>query len=135
MRKPSFSLFEEFKKLFDSVNRKNNLRQQLIPYFISSHPGCHEVDMAELAVKTKRLDFHLEQVQDFTPTPMTLATEIYYSGYHPYTLEKVFTAITPEEKLAQRQYFFWYDRAYRIPITNSLRRLHRPDLVAQLFAR
>jgi uncharacterized radical SAM protein YgiQ len=135
MRKPSFSLFEEFKKLFDSVNRKNNLRQQLIPYFISSHPGCHEVDMAELAVKTKRLDFHLEQVQDFTPTPMTLATEIYYSGYHPYTLEKVFTAITPEEKLAQRQYFFWYDRTYRIPITNSLRRLHRPDLVAQLFAR
>jgi hypothetical protein len=91
--------------------------------------------MAELAVKTKRLDFHLEQVQDFTPTPMTLATEIYYSGYHPYTLEKVFTAITPEEKLAQRQYFFWYDRTYRIPITNSLRRLHRPDLVAQLFAR
>jgi uncharacterized radical SAM protein YgiQ len=135
MRKPSFSLFEEFKQLFDRINRQNNLRQQLIPYFISSHPGCHEIDMAELAVKTKRLDFHLEQVQDFTPTPMTLATEIYYSGYHPYTLEKVFTAITPEEKLAQRQYFFWYDRAYRIPITNSLRRLHRPDLVARLFSR
>ncbi len=135
MRKPSFSLFEEFKQLFDRINRQNNLRQQLIPYFISSHPGCHEIDMAELAVKTKRLDFHLEQVQDFTPTPMTLATEIYYSGYHPYTLEKIFTAITPEEKLAQRQYFFWYDRAYRIPITNSLRRLHRPDLVARLFSR
>lgn len=135
MRKPSFSLFEEFNRLFDNINRRNNLRQQLIPYFISSHPGCHEIDMANLAVKTKRLDFHLEQVQDFTPTPMTVATEIYYTGYHPYTLEKIFTPVTPEEKLAQRQYFFWYDRAYRAPITAALNRLHRPDLLRALFSR
>ncbi len=135
MRKPSFAQFEEFKRLFDTINKRNDLRQQLIPYFISSHPGCHEIDMAQLAVKTKRLDFHLEQVQDFTPTPMTVATEIYYTGYHPYTLEKIFTATTPEEKLAQRQYFFWYDRTYRVSITNSLRRLHRPDLINALFAR
>ncbi|MDE6283779.1 MAG: YgiQ family radical SAM protein [Muribaculaceae bacterium] len=135
MRKPSFDLFEEFKQVFDRVNAKNNLRQQLIPYFISSHPGCREIDMANLAVKTKRLDFRLEQVQDFTPTPMTVATEIYYSGYHPYTMQRVFTAITPEEKLAQRQYFFWYDRTYRSSITASLNRLHRPDLIRTLFAR
>ena len=135
MRKPSFDLFGAFKRLFDDVNRRHNLRQQLIPYFISSHPGCHELDMAQLALKTKQLDFHLEQVQDFTPTPMTLSTEIYYTGYHPYTMEKVFTAITPEDKLAQRQYFFWYDRAYRIPITESLHRLHRPDLIRALFSR
>ena len=135
MRKPSFSLFEEFNRLFDNINRRNNLRQQLIPYFISSHPGCHEIDMANLAVKTKRLDFHLEQVQDFTPTPMTVATEIYYTGYHPYTLEKIFTPVTSEEKLAQRQYFFWYDRAYRAPITAALNRLHRPDLLRALFSR
>lgn len=133
MRKPPFSQFEEFKRLFDSVNKRHNLHQQLIPYFISSHPGCHETDMAKLAVKTKKLDFHLEQVQDFTPTPMTVATEIYYTGYHPYTLEKVYTAVTPEEKLAQRQYFFWYDRTYRQSITASLRRLHRPDLLHALF--
>jgi len=133
MRKPPFSQFEEFKRLFDSVNKRHNLRQQLIPYFISSHPGCHETDMAKLAIKTKKLDFHLEQVQDFTPTPMTVATEIYYTGYHPYTLEKVYTAVTPEEKLAQRQYFFWYDRTYRQSITASLRRLHRPDLLHALF--
>lgn len=133
MRKPSFKQFEEFKRLFDGVNRKCNLRQQLIPYFISSHPGCHETDMAQLAVKTKKLDFHLEQVQDFTPTPMTLATEIYYTGYHPYTMERVFTATTPEEKLRQRQYFFWYDRTYRAGITKSLNRLHRQDLIRQLF--
>ncbi|MGM9821825.1 MAG: YgiQ family radical SAM protein [Muribaculaceae bacterium] len=135
MRKPSFALFHEFKKIFDRVNRQYELRQQLIPYFISSHPGCHEVDMAELAIKTRDLDFHLEQVQDFTPTPMTVATEIYYSGIHPYTGEKIFTATRPEEKLAQRQYFFWYDRAYRSGIEASLRRLHRPDLLARLFDR
>lgn len=135
MRKPSFDLFHQFKKVFDDVNRRHNLRQQLIPYFISSHPGCREIDMAELAVKTRRLDFHLEQVQDFTPTPMTVATEIYYTGYHPYTLEKIYTPVTPEEKLAQRQYFFWYDATYRRSITAALNRLHRPDLLRELFSR
>lgn len=135
MRKPSFALFHDFKKVFDDVNKRYGLRQQLIPYFISSHPGCHELDMAQLAVETKELDFHLEQVQDFTPTPMTVATEIYYSGYHPYTGERVFTAKTRDEKLAQRRYFFWYDKAYRPEIMNSLRRLHRSDLITKLFGR
>ncbi len=133
MRKPSFDLFYEFKRIFDRINQCDNLRQQLIPYFISSHPGCTEIDMAELAVKTRELDFHLEQVQDFTPTPMTVATEIYYSGFHPYTGKKIFTAIRPEEKLAQRQYFFWYDRTYRPGIVASLNRLHRPDILRRLF--
>ena len=133
MRKPSFSLFKKFKSIFDRVNKETGLRQQLIPYFISSHPGCHEVDMAELACITKSLDFHLEQVQDFTPTPMTVATEIYYTGYHPYTGEKVFTARTEKEKLAQRQFFFWYKPESRQEIVNALRRLHRPDLLATLY--
>ena len=133
MRKPDFSLFHDFKRIFDSVNRRAGLRQQIIPYFISSHPGCHEVDMAELAAETKQLNFHLEQVQDFTPTPMTLATEIYYTGIHPYTGERVFTATSPEEKLAQRKYFFWYDRTYRSGIIRSLHRLHRPDLIQKLY--
>ncbi len=134
MRKPSFSQFYDFKRIFDRVNRQYGLNQQIIPYFISSHPGCRETDMAELAIKTRELDFHLEQVQDFTPTPMTVATEIYYTGYHPYTGERIYTAIRPEDKLAQRQYFFWYDRAYRRGIETSLRRLHRPDLLRRLFA-
>ncbi len=133
MRKPPFSLFHEFKKIFDRTNRVHGLKQQLIPYFISSHPGCHETDMAELAVETKEMDFHLEQVQDFTPTPMTVATEIYYTGIHPYTGEKVYTARTRDEKLAQRQYFFWYDKTYRPGIIRSLNRLHRPDLIAKLY--
>lgn len=133
MRKPSFSLYYDFKKIFDRVNRVNGLNQQLIPYFISSHPGCREVDMAELAVETKGLNLHLEQVQDFTPTPMTLSTEIYYTGIHPYTGEKMFTATTRDEKLAQRKYFFWYDRAYKFEITQSLKKLHRNDLLRKLF--
>lgn len=133
MRKPQFSLYYDFKKIFDRVNRVNGLNQQLIPYFISSHPGCREIDMAELAVETKNLNMRLEQVQDFTPTPMTLSTEIYYTGIHPYTGERVYTAITRDEKLAQRKYFFWYDRAYRLEITRSLKRLHRQDLLRKLF--
>ena len=135
MRKPSFELFGKFKQRFERVNRQHGLNQQLIPYFISSHPGCTEVDMAALAVETKGLNFQLEQVQDFTPSPMTLATEIYYTGYHPYTLEKVYTARTKNEKLAQRQYFFWYKPEFRKQIIHSLQRLKRNDLIKKLFGR
>ena len=133
MRKPPFSQFGEFKKIFDRINHEEGLRQQLIPYFISSHPGCKEEDMAELAVITKRLDFHLEQVQDFTPTPMTVATEAWYTGFHPYTLEPVFSAKTQREKLAQRQFFFWYKPEERRNIINELRRIGRQDLIDKLY--
>ncbi len=133
MRKPSFRLFYDFKKIFDSVNRKHGLNQQLIPYFISSHPACRETDMAELACITKGLNFHLEQVQDFSPTPMTVASEIYYTGIHPYTGEKIFTATTEKEKLAQRQFFFWYKPEMKAQITEELQRLHRPDLIRALY--
>ena len=133
MRKPPFAQFETFKKIFDRINQEEGLRQQLIPYFISSHLGCHEEDMAELAVITKRLDFHLEQVQDFTPTPMTVSTEAWYTGYHPYTLEPVFSAKTQREKLAQRQFFFWYKPEERRNIVNELRRIGRSDLIDKLY--
>ena len=135
MRKPPFSQFESFKKIFDDINTKENLRQQIIPYFISSHPGCKEEDMAELAVKTKNLNFHLEQVQDFTPTPMTVSTEAWYTGFDPYTLEPVFSAKTQREKLAQRQFFFWYKPEERRNIEHELMRLGRPDLLRQLYPR
>ena len=135
MRKPPFSQFESFKKIFDDINTKENLRQQIIPYFISSHPGCKEEDMAELAVKTKNLNFHLEQVQDFTPTPMTVSTEAWYTGFDPYTLEPVFSAKTQREKLAQRQFFFWYKPEERRNIEHELMRLGRPDLIRQLYPR
>lgn len=134
MRKPSFKQFGEFKRIFDRINREENLRQQLIPYFISSHPGCHEEDMAELAILTKDMDFQLEQVQDFTPTPMTVSTEAWYTGYDPYTLEPIFSAKTPQDKLAQRQFFFWYKPEERRSIEQSLRRIGRQDLSTRLFA-
>lgn len=133
MRKPSYEQFERFKRIFDRINKEENLRQQIIPYFISSHPGCHEEDMAELAVITKRQDFHLEQVQDFTPTPMTISTEMWYTGYDPYTMEKVYSAKTPEEKLRQRQFFFWYKPEERTGIERELRRIGRSDLIGKLY--
>lgn len=133
MRKPSFKLFYDFKAIFDKINREEHLNQQIIPYFISSHPGCKAEDMAELAVLTKNLDFQLEQVQDFTPTPMTVSTEAWYTGVHPYTLEPVFSAKTQQEKLAQRQFFFWYKPQERNNITRELRKMNRPDLIDKLF--
>ena len=132
MRKPPFRQFDDFKHIFDRINREAHLNQQIIPYFISSHPGCREEDMAQLAVLTKRLDFQLEQVQDFTPTPMTVSTETWYTGYDPYTLQEVYSAHSPKEKLAQRQYFFWYKPEERRSIEQSLRRIGRSDLIREL---
>lgn len=134
MRKPSFKLFEQFKVIFDKINKEENLKQQLIPYFISSHPGCQAQDMANLAIITKKLNFQLEQVQDFTPTPMTVSTETWYTGYDPYTLEPVYCAKTPNEKLAQRQFFFWYKPEERKNIERELRKIGRPELIEQLFS-
>ncbi|MBR1631007.1 MAG: DUF3362 domain-containing protein, partial [Paludibacteraceae bacterium] len=133
MRKPSFGLFEQFRQHFEQVCRRNHLNQQIIPYFISSHPGCSEADMAALAAKTKHQGFELEQVQDFTPTPMTLATEIYYTGLNPYTMKPVYTAHSKEDKLAQRQFFFWYKPEYRAGIIKSLRRIGHPELIDRLL--
>ena len=133
MRKPSFNQFYSFKKIFDKINKEQNLRQQIIPYFISSHPGCTEEDMAELAVITKQLDFHLEQVQDFTPTPMTVSTEAWYTGFHPYTLQPIFSAKTQKDKLSQRMFFFWYKPEERKTIIQTLKRLGRNDLIDKLY--
>ena len=135
MRKPSFQLFYDFKHIFDEVNKRHHLKQQLIPYFISSHPGCTASDMAELAVITKGLNFQLEQVQDFTPTPMTVSTEAWYTGYHPYTLEPVYSAKTQRDKLAQRQFFFWYKPSEKQNIIRELRRINRTDLIQKLFGK
>lgn len=134
MRKPSFTQFEEFKRIFDKINKEENLRQQIIPYFMSSHPACKEADMADLAVRTKRLDFHLEQIQDFTPTPMTVSTEAWYTGYDPYTLEPVFSAKTPKDKNNQRLFFFWYKKEERQNIERELRKIGRPELINELYS-
>ena len=133
MRKPSFRLFHQLKYAFDDINRKYKLNEQIIPYFISSHPGCRPEDMAELAVATKELDFRLEQVQDFTPTPMTLATTMYYSGYHPYSLKKIETAKSEKDKKQQNMFFFWYKKEFKEQIISTLRKIRRPDLISKLY--
>lgn len=135
MRKPPFQLFLQLKNLFDEINHKYQLKEQLIPYFISSHPGCKPEDMAELAIHTKQLDFRLEQVQDFTPTPLTLATTMYYTGYHPYSLKKINTPKSEKEKKQQNMFFFWYKKEFREPIISALQKLKRPDLIKRLYGK
>ncbi|WP_233145449.1 YgiQ family radical SAM protein [Labilibacter marinus] len=135
MRKPDFKLFYKFKKDFDEINKANDLNQQIIPYFISSHPGSQVEDMVNLAVETKQLDFRLEQVQDFTPTPMTVATVIFYAGVHPYTLEKTFTAKTKEQKQNQRIFLFWYKPEYKKKIESLLKQNNQQELINQLFTK
>ena len=133
MRKPSFKHFKSFKEKYDAINKKHGLDQPLIPYFISSHPGCEKEDMAELAAETKKLGFKLEQVQNFTPTPMTVATVIYYSGVHPYTLEPTYTAIQKDEKEDQHQFFFWYKEEQQEKIRKDLKQMNRKDLEEELL--
>ena len=133
MRKPSFKYFHKFKERFDKINIKKGLKLQLIPYFISNHPACEVEDMANLAAETKDMGFQLEQVQGFTPTPMTVATVIYYSGYHPYTLKKVNTPITRQEKEEQHRFFFWYKDENKAWIKKTLNRLGREDLLKVLL--
>jgi uncharacterized radical SAM protein YgiQ len=135
MRKPSFKHFYDFKKKFEKVCAKAGLKQQLIPYFISSHPGSTPASMANLACETKDLGFRLEQVQDFTPTPMTVATVIYYSGYHPYTLKPVYTARSKNEKKEQHRFFFWYKKENWAWIRNTLGKMNRQDLVERLLGK
>ena len=135
MRKPSFSYFLELKKLFDNLNRKDNAKRQIIPYFISSHPGCKTEDMAELAAETAKLGLRLEQVQDFTPTPMTLATVMYYTGINPYTGKKIFRARSLKDKKLQQLFFFWYKPENRNRIKSLLKSMRRSDLIDKLYGR
>ena len=132
MRKPPFRQFHDFKRIFDRINSREGLKQQIIPYFISSHPGSTLENMAELAAETKQLNFHLEQVQDFTPTPMTMATEMYYTGINPETGEEIYAARSMREKEAQRRFFFWYKPEERKQIVQQLRQMKRTDLIRKL---
>ena len=133
MRKPSFELFRETKRRFDEICRQAGLRYQLVPYFISSHPGCRLQDMADLAVEMKRLGYRLEQIQDFTPTPMTLSTEMYYTGIDPATMKPVYVAVTPVDKADQRRMFFFYKPELKGEIMQSLRRSGNEKYIAKLF--
>ncbi|MBQ7280223.1 MAG: YgiQ family radical SAM protein [Bacteroidales bacterium] len=133
MRKPSFKLFKDIKQEFNDICRKAGLRYQLIPYFISSHPGCRLKDMADLAVEMKQMGYRLEQIQDFTPTPMTLSTEMYYTGINPETMEPVYVATHANEKNEQRQMFFFYKAEYEASIRKALHNAHLDEYIPKLF--
>jgi len=133
MRKPNFEHFKNFKKQYDKIDKKYNLNQQLIPYFISSHPACKEEDMANLAAETKEMGFQLEQVQDFTPTPMTVATVIYYSSFHPYTMKQYFVPKTKQDKQNQHRFFFWYKRENQQWIIKQLQNTKQAHLIKVLL--
>ncbi|MHC1731749.1 MAG: YgiQ family radical SAM protein [Bacteroidales bacterium] len=106
MRKTPFRHFRKLREKFLGIIRSHRLKFELIPYFISAHPGTTEKKMGELARELSDLGMHPEQVQDFTPTPMTLATAMYYLGFDPYTGKKVYVARDIAEKRRQKGYFF-----------------------------
>ena len=133
MRKPSFTLFKETKRRFDEICKQAGLRYQLIPYFISSHPGCRLEDMAQLAVDMKKMGYRLEQIQDFTPTPMTISTEMYYTGIDPTTMKPVYVATSPIDKADQRRMFFFYRSELRRDIIQSLRRSGNAQFIPLIF--
>ena len=135
MRKPSFDKFVKMKEKFDKINREEGKRQQIVPYFISSHPGSNVEDMADLAIRTKEQGYHLEQIQDFTPTPMTLATVMYYTGIDPYTGKKIYTANTLSRKKLQRTFFFWYKPENKKIIKDVLLKSHLGHLIGKLYGR
>jgi uncharacterized radical SAM protein YgiQ len=126
MRKPPFELFKKLKKRFEAVNEREGTKYEIIPYFISSHPGSGEKEMRNLSAEVRSLGIKPEQVQDFTPTPMTLSTLIYYTGFNPYTDKKVFVVRRPEDKKRQKEYFFWYKTGGGLPVTGN--RKNRKDL-------
>lgn len=133
MRKPSHKMFLKTKAEFDDICRKNGLRYQLIPYFISSHPGCKLGDMAALAVEMKRLGYRLEQIQDFTPTPMTLSTEMYYTGINPATMQPIYVPRKLEEKKDQRAMFFYYKKEYAQDIRRALTKSNNTHFIKALL--
>ncbi len=113
MRKSPFSLFRKLKEKFDQITEKYGLNFEIVPYFISSHPGCTDKDMSELVSELRNMDIKPEQVQDFTPTPMTLSTLMYYTGIDPFTGRKLFVPRKPEDKKRQKEAFFWYRKDNR----------------------
>jgi uncharacterized radical SAM protein YgiQ len=133
MRKPSFKLYIEFKKHFDQINKSLQLKQQILPYLISSHPGSTGEDMAELAAELKRTGYFPEQVQDFTPTPMTLSSVMYYTGTDPYSGKKVHIPKTPAQKLEQQKILMWYKKENESFVKSTLHKLNRRDLIGKLY--
>ena len=106
LAKPSFRLFERLRTEFDKIVRDAGRRSGIVPYFISSHPGCTMHDMEKLARHPALRGLYMEQVQDFTPTPMTTSSVMFYTGLDPRNLKPVFVERDPERKRMQKSFFF-----------------------------
>ncbi|MBN1396563.1 MAG: YgiQ family radical SAM protein [Bacteroidetes bacterium] len=132
LRKPSFDLFLHLNNRFDEICRENGLRQQLIPYLISSLPASRIDEMAELAVEMQKLGIKLEQVQDFTPTPMTLASVMFYTGFDPYTQKEIPIPRSIKEKKIQQLFFFLDDKDKRKELKSELFKIKRQDIIKKL---
>ena len=129
MGKSSRNIYVRFVERFNRMNKKLGKKQFLVPYFMSSHPGCTLEDAIELAVFIKEMGYHPEQVQDFIPTPGTLSTCMWYSGINPMTGEKVYSAKKPEDKAMQRALMqYWLPGNYDL-VKKALEKAKRLDLI------
>ncbi len=134
MRKPSKDVFLEFVKRYKKTNEKLGKKQYLIPYLISSHPGSRLEDGVELALFLKDYGFVPDQVQDFYPTPGTLATCMYYTGIDPLSMKKVYVAKTIEEKKMQRALLHFHKEENRETVKKALAKIGREDLFYTLIS-
>ncbi len=132
LRKPSFASFVHLHERFTRICKENGLSQQLVPYFISSLPDSGLEEMAELSLQAQKLHLNLEQVQDFTPTPMTLSSVMFYTGLDPYTLKRLSIPRTIKEKKIQQLFFFLHREEKRMELKAELKRMKRFDIVKLL---
>lgn len=132
MRKPGRKAFDSFLRRFRDESERIGKRQQIVPYLISGHPGCTLADMLELALALKSLGFRVEQVQDFTPTPGSLSTCMYYTGIDPDSGKELYVARTDREKGLQKALLLWHQPAERNKVLEALREIGREDMAAVL---
>lgn len=131
MNKPSFKVYEEFKKRYDEINRELGKKQFLIPYLISSHPGCTTADAIRLAEYLKSVRYIPEQVQDFYPTPSTKSTCMYYTGMNPDDMKEVYVPKSKIEKQTQRALLQFNRPENYDLVKNALLENHRTDLIGK----
>ena len=133
MRKPDANIFLDFDRKYKETNKKLGLKQYLIPYLISSHPGCGLREAAELAVFLKEYGFIPDQVQDFYPTPGTLATCMYHTELDPFTMKPVYVAKDMEEKKMQRALMHYHKKENEDLVKKALKRINRVHLIGHLI--
>ena len=129
MGKPSVEVYDRFREKYARLNEECGLKQFMVPYLMSSHPGSTPADAIELAIFLKKEGMKPEQVQDFYPTPGTASTCMFYTGIDPYTMEKVYVPRTSEEKAQQRALLQYFRPENHALVREALRKAGRADLI------